>query len=226
MTPDEHWLSAMWPFVRDHLPPPPAEVLEIGCGPLGGFVPALEAAGHAAVGVDPEAPEGPAYRRTEFESHTVPRPVGAVVACTSLHHVGDVGAALDHLRATLLPGGTLVVVEWAWERWDEATARWCFDRLGPPEDPDDPGWTHRRRDGWLASGLPWPDYLASWAEGHGIHPSAEVLTALDARFERLSCTYGPYFFRRLPEAEPDERAAIGQGAIEPTCIRYVGRKAA
>jgi hypothetical protein len=31
----------------------------------------------------------------------------------------------------LVPGGVLVVVEWAWERFDEATARWCFARLTP-----------------------------------------------------------------------------------------------
>ena len=37
MTPDERWLAALWPFVRAWLPPPPAAVVEIGCGPLGGF---------------------------------------------------------------------------------------------------------------------------------------------------------------------------------------------
>jgi len=67
MTPDDRWLAAVWPFVQDQLPPAPAAVLEIGCGTLGGFVPALGDAGYRAVGVDPDAPEGPDYRRVEFE---------------------------------------------------------------------------------------------------------------------------------------------------------------
>src|SRR5215470_4695930 len=91
VTPDELWLATMWPFVRGWLPVPPAAVLEIGCGPLGGFIPVLRSAGYDATGVDPEAPEGPWYHRVEFERHELASPAAAVVACTSLHHVADVG---------------------------------------------------------------------------------------------------------------------------------------
>ncbi|MGH3316712.1 MAG: class I SAM-dependent methyltransferase [Nocardioidaceae bacterium] len=126
---DERWLSAMLPFVREHLPPPPARVLEIGCGPLGGFVPALELVGHDVVGVDPVAPEGDAFVRTEFEQYDVGCPLDAVVASTSLHHVRDLGEVLDRVGANLTAGGTVVVIEWAHERFDDATAAWCFDRL-------------------------------------------------------------------------------------------------
>jgi len=38
-------------------------VVDIGCGPLGGFVPMLRAKGYDAVGIDPRAPEEPHYRR-------------------------------------------------------------------------------------------------------------------------------------------------------------------
>ena len=55
------------------------------------------------------------------------------MACTSLHHVADLGDVLDGVGAALAPDGALVVVEWAWERFDEATARWCFARLAPPD---------------------------------------------------------------------------------------------
>src|SRR5438445_8208196 len=83
VTPDERWLAAVWPFVRASLPPVPARVVEIGCGPLGGFVPRLESAGHEATGVDPEAPQGPAYHQVEFERYDLPGQVDAIVACTS-----------------------------------------------------------------------------------------------------------------------------------------------
>jgi hypothetical protein len=48
VTTDERWLAAVWPFVRASLPAAPARVVEIGCGPLGGFVPRLESAGYRA----------------------------------------------------------------------------------------------------------------------------------------------------------------------------------
>jgi SAM-dependent methyltransferase len=129
MTPDERWLAANWPFVRTHLPAAPARVLEIGCGPLGGFVPMLESAGYQATGIDPEGPPGSSYRQVEFESYEAPSPVDAVVASASLHHVADLAVVLDQVNALLVPAGRVVIVEWAHERFDEPTARWCFARL-------------------------------------------------------------------------------------------------
>ena len=68
VTPDERWLAALWPSVRAPLPDPPARVLEIGCGPAGGFVAKLQAAGYTATGIDPEAPDGPAFRQVDRKS--------------------------------------------------------------------------------------------------------------------------------------------------------------
>jgi len=124
VTPDERWLAAVWPFVRSWLPASPARMVEIGCGRLGGFVPMLRAAGYDAAGVDPQAPDGRCYHRVEFERYEPPGPAGAVVACTSLHHVADIGEVLDRVESALAVGGSLVAIEWAQERFDEATARW------------------------------------------------------------------------------------------------------
>ena len=74
MSSDERWLAAAWPFVRDWLPAVPGAVVEIGCGPLGGFVPMLRSAGYDASGVDPEAPDGPWYHQVEFERYEPPGP--------------------------------------------------------------------------------------------------------------------------------------------------------
>src|SRR5262245_9254062 len=163
MTSDERWLAAMWKFVRAWLPPAPASVLEVGCGPLGGFVPALLGAGYEAVGVDPEAPDAPGYHRVQFEQYRPPRPVDCVVACTSLHHVGDLDVVLDQVGAALVPDGAVVVVEWAWEHFDEATARWCFARLAPLDPSSEPTWLHRRREDWAAAGQPWDACCRDWA---------------------------------------------------------------
>jgi SAM-dependent methyltransferase len=215
------WLAAVWPFVRRQLPAQPTAVVEIGCGPLGGFVAMLRSAGYDAVGVDPEAPEGPWYHRLEFERYALPAPVQAVVACTSLHHVADVGAVLERAAAALVPDGTLVVIEWARERFDETTARWCFDRLPPPADSA--GWLQRRRDEWHASGLSWAAYCEAWAQEEGLHAGQDIIRELDSRFERQSLAYGPYFFGDLAAmTESDEQAAIDAGEIQANRISYVG----
>jgi SAM-dependent methyltransferase len=218
----ERWLTALAPFVRQQLPPPPARVLELGCGPLGGFVPALLASGYEARGVDRNAPPGARYEQLEFERYAPGRPADAIVASRSLHHVGDLGAVLDHVAATLRPAGVIVVAEWAWEQFDEATARWCFDRLGEP-DAGDPGWLQRRRGAWLESGEAWEPYFGAWASGHGLHRSDRVVAELDRRFERTQCVRAPYFFAELAGIdEGEEQAAIDAGQIQATGIRYTG----
>lgn len=218
----ESWMGPLRPFVHSRLPPAPASVVEIGCGTTGGFVPALRQSGYEAVGVDRTAPEGPDFRRVDFEQYEPPRPVDAIVASRSLHHVADVDDVLDRVAAALRPGGVIVVAEWAWERFDEATARWCFARLRP-SPADEPGWLERRREGWLASGETWPAYFEKWAEGHGLQRSDQVLAGLDARFERTFCSYAPYFFADLAVgSERDEQAAIDAGGIRATGIRYAG----
>lgn len=222
MTPDEPWLATLWPLVRTRLPAPPARVVEIGCGPLGGFVPMLPADGYDAVGIDPQAPAQPHYQRLEFERAELLPQVDAVVASTSLHHVADPADVIDRITGTLTRDGAVVIVEWAWERFDEQTATWCFERLGPDNGA---GWLRRRRDEWLASACGWPSYLRDWAERDRIHPGGMLIRLLDERFERRLLECGPYFFPGLPETtEADEQRAIDAGLIQPTRIDYVGTR--
>jgi SAM-dependent methyltransferase len=221
VTSQQRWLAAQWPKVRSYLPAPPAVIVEVGCGSLGGFVPALQASGYEALGIDPRAPEGASYRRIEFERGDPPAQVDAVVASASLHHVADPGVVLDKIAKTLVPSGVVIVVEWDWESFDEATAQWCFERLGAPEQK---GWLHRRRAEWLASERPWDRYLQTWAVQEGIHTGQALLRELDRRLQRHVCLRGPYFFPDLAETtEADELDAINAGQIQATRIDYVGR---
>ena len=223
MTPAQRWPASLWPFVRSELPAAPARVLEIGCGPFGGFVPGLLHGGYEAVGIDRNAPEAAGYRRIDFEQYEPPEPVDAIVASRSLHHVGDLEDVLRRAAEALRPGGVLIVVEWAWEQFDADTAHWCFARF----DPEEPGWLKGRKDGWAQSGEAWEDYFESWARKHGLHRGDRIVGALDARFERRSCTYGSYFFADLGGfSEGDEQRAIDAGEIRANGIRYVGTRRA
>ena len=223
VTSDERWLAANWPFVYASLPVAPARVLEIGCGQRGGFVPMMQAAGYQATGVDPEAPPGPSYRQVEFERYAAPGQLDAIVACTSLHHVAGPAAVLDLAAQALAPGGRAVIVEWARERFDEATARWCFARLPGPDD--DPGWLHQRQAEWRESGQPWDACLRSWVDAEGLHAGQDILDELDARFDCQAVAYGPYFFADLTgTSDTDEQAAIDSGLIQANRIQYAGRR--
>ena len=208
MTAGERWLAALWPLLQDRFPAPPASVVDLGCGSQGGFVPMLRAAGYEALGVDPEAPDEPEYRRVEFERAELPA-VDGVVASTSLHHVADPAEVMDHIRATLKPGGIVVVFEWASERFDEQTARWCSERVGSDES-----WLHELIEdpsGWLAH--------------EHLHRGDELVRLLDERLERRLLAYGPYFFADLvTTTQADEQAAIDAGQLQASRIDYVGTR--
>jgi SAM-dependent methyltransferase len=181
----------------------------------------LRSSGYEAIGVDPEAPNEEGYRRVEFEQGETFRDVNAVVASTSLHHVADPGQVIDRIAGTLAPAGTLVVVEWDWQRFDKPTAEWCFRRLGSNENA---GWLHRRRDECVASGQRWRVYLGEWARREQLHAAETLLRLLDERFDREHLAHGPYFFPDLAETtEEDEQAAIEAGQIRATRVDYVGR---
>ena len=215
----ELWLETMWPTVRSWLPAPPASVVEIGCGTLGGFVPALTSDGYEAVGVDPAAPEGEAYRRVEFERADLPAPLDAVIACTSLHHVADPAEVLDRSRGALGAGGVMIMVEWDWEAFDERTARWCLEHSVEPD-----GWLGRRLEAWTESDQSWESFFYAWARDHGLHSPRALMPALDRRFERVLCRRGPYLFPELSGAtEADEQRAIDARDIQALRIDYVGR---
>jgi SAM-dependent methyltransferase len=223
VTAEQRWLAALWPKVRLYLPPAPALIVEIGCGPLGGFVPRLRESGYEAVGIDPLAPEGDSYRQVEFEQSDLAAQLDGVIACTSQHHVIEPGDVLDKIANAMAPGGRVIVVEWDWENFDEATARWCFERL---ERSDAESWLHRRRAEWTASQRAWEDYLRDWAHQHGLHSARRLLGDLDRHFQRTSCTRGPYFFPELFQTgEADELGAINAGQIRAARIDYVGRLA-
>jgi SAM-dependent methyltransferase len=181
-------------FVLAELSAPPARVLEIGCGE-GELARVLAAAGHAVLAIDPEAPEGPLFRRTTIEHLDETEPFDAAVASRSLHHVHDLALALDKIAALLHPGGVFVVDDFAWERLHADSAR--------------------------VVGVD----LAEWREEHrDLHTSYAMLSGLDARFTRRALFRGPYLYREARQVvdEATERGLIEGGRLGAIGFRYVG----
>lgn len=120
-------MTALIDFVLSQLGPPPRRVLEVGCGE-GELALGLAGAGYDVVAIDPEAPDGPIFRRTTLEAFDEPGPFDAVVASLSLHHVHDLGGALDKLVRLLR--GPLILNEHAWDRLEPMTPEWEEEHRG------------------------------------------------------------------------------------------------
>ena len=178
-------------FFRTRLPAPPAGILEVGCGE-GALAEQLAADGYRVTAIDPEAPEGPIFRRERVEEHEG-GPYEAVAAARSLHHVDDLATVVAKL-ARLAP--LLVLAEFAWERFDERTARWCEHDL------------------------------AAWREEHEhLHRFSAIRAALEREFEERYFAWTPYLYDYPGGVDyAAEQAAIDAGAIRALGVRYVGAR--
>jgi hypothetical protein len=177
-------------FVLSQLPPAPRSVLEIGCGDAGGVVRALVSAGYDALGVDPRAPEGERFRRSDFRD--VEGEFDAVVAGRVLHHVRPLDEALDRVAA-LAP--VLVVDEFAWDLIDGTAQDWYESRY--------------RALAAAGSEPPGPSSLDEWRLRHpDLHPHGLLLEGLRARYRERTLEWVPYLHRWLgdPESEALERS--------------------
>jgi Methyltransferase domain len=195
-------------FLLEHLPPPPARVLEVGCGTRGGVTPALAEAGYDALGIDEEAPTGNRFRQIHLEELEEPAEFDAVVAERVFHHVHPLGDAL-HKVARMAP--LFVLDEFAWDRIDDPTREWYEAQhralTAAGREPKGPADLREWRGAWL-----------------DLHPSTVILEELDRRFERRHYEDRPYLYRWLdgPASAPLEEALLAAGAIRPIGFRWVG----
>jgi SAM-dependent methyltransferase len=198
-------------FVEAHLPPPPARVLEVGCG-SGELARAICGLGFEVVAIDPHAPEGDVFQAVSLERFADPGPFDAIVAMRALHHIADLDGAVAKIARLLSPEGRLLVREHAWERLDGRTARWYLERRTATQ----PGATPALER-----------CMQHWTEGHReLHTSAAIRAALDERFTERWFAWTPYLFAELAPAvtAEEEQAEIDAGTIEAMGFAYVGAR--
>jgi len=215
--PQPEYQRAVAAFVREQLPPSPVSVLEIGCG-AGELARELDADGYDVVAIDPEAPDGSIFRSVRLEDFDGSGPFAAVVASLSLHHIEDLGAAVDKIAGLLDPDGLLVLNEWDRGRFVGQTARWYFHQrqalsaVGRDHAAIEPNF-----DQWWAE----------WSERRSdVHPYSAMRPELDRRFSERLLEWVPYLYgyRLGAEVEPLERALIDSGEIEAVGFRYAGTR--
>ena len=206
--------STFLDFAREHLPPPPARVLEIGCG-QGELTIALAVEGHEPLGIDPRAPQGDLFRRVLLEDLAPEEgPFDAVVASYSLHHIRDLEQAVGRIVELLRPEGVLLVDELAWDLIDEPTLDWLYNQrraLAAAGHGEAPGSAEAVREDWEAEHL-------------GLHGYEAIRAAVGARFEERAFAWTPSLHRTLGGVATVvlEQALVEAGAIRPLGFRYAG----
>ena len=234
------WQRRVEGFVLGRIGDAPVRVLEVGCGE-GELALALAHAGHSVTAIDPRGterasdrrpkrtPENPVFRRVGIEDLPDPGPFDYVVAVLSLHHVRDLGGALDKVAGLLAAGGALIVVEFAWERLEGATAEWALERLPAATPSGHTSWLERCCGGRGGErrcrdhGDHAEAHFPGWVE-EGLHDSRMMRGELQRRFVERHFEWVPYLYPDLADgvSEADESRAIESGTINATGFRYVG----
>jgi SAM-dependent methyltransferase len=222
------WLAGM-------LPPPPARILDAGCGD-GAVSRRLSDAGYGVTSIDADPAAVAAARsagvpavRADLASYDN-EPFDAVVMLLSLHHMHPLGAVLDRVTGLLRPGGTLVLDEYAWDWADDSAIRWFYDVaaiLAAADVIDTP-----------AAG---DQLLARWRARHTVDGAMcnggdAMIAAVSARLGNVTVRRVPYLARHLLAGRGNEkilgelcrieREHLADGTLPATGFRLTATKSA
>lgn len=229
-------------FVRDQLGKRKARILEVGCG-KGAFALGLVALGHVVVGIDRSANAVAALRRAGFRAvhgdflGDLPRelaagPFDAVVFTRSLHHIHDLEGALERAHGLLVPGGRLLLEEFALESMDRATATWFQGTRAAL------GVAGRHAGQARSTAEP----LDAWREEHAheppLHEGRAMIAAVRRRFRSVVVERVPYLYRYFCDAlaasarghavaravRDMEERLVKAGVLVPIGLRVVARR--
>jgi len=228
--PTQHTLD----FVTGCLTRKECSILEVGCG-HGHLALQLQNIGQHVTAIDTSADmvniareQGVNAHVQDIQTFQSEAAYDCVLFTRSLHHAHPVEACLDNAKKLLKPHGLLIAEEFALERMDQATATWFYglkallaqEQFASPEELID-------------------IWQAEHHAHHHLYTGAEIMQAINDRFELIATTNCAYLYRyfvaglerqnnprTLATIFQWEDAQIQQAQIRPLGLRVIARKRA
>ncbi len=221
--------GAVYRLVRRHVNPP-SQVLDLGCG-MGYMALELARDGCRVTAVDADAESielargalaaDPLLRGREVLAYEVadiaewqapPGRFDVVVASRALHHVPDLEGVVSRMSRWLRPGGKLVCVDFAYDRFDRRCAAWLYQLQGLLQACGAGGSSDRLGD------EPGPGIERVWAawwqhheQEHRLHTGDRLLDAFHTSFREQGHEWLPYLYWDV--LEEVELAPAAAGAV-------------
>ena len=203
-------------FVQAHVPPPPARILEVGCG-AGALAIRLQRLRYEVIAVDSAEDAVARARKRGLDArqadwpHFSDRPFDVVLFTRSLHHIPALSPAVARARALLKPSGMVLVEDFARHAVEPLAAEWLIEMLAVLRAAD---LLVRDPEGLLDRILEYPDPMDAWraAHDHDLHSAEAMRDGLRAHFSAVEEEIVPYLYRyvcgRLEETERGYHIAV------------------
>jgi 2-polyprenyl-3-methyl-5-hydroxy-6-metoxy-1,4-benzoquinol methylase len=195
-------------FVAAHAPPPPARILEVGCGD-GALAWRLQGQGHEVVAIDCAADAVALARQRGLDARLVewPKfeesPFDVVLFTRSLHHIRPLAPAVRRAKELLKVGGVLLVEDFAFSEVQPIAVEWLYQLLAVL----DVAVGLRRGTGGLANKLLQSQgEIGAWHADHDhqLHTAQMLAACVRDLFGETVVTNVPYLYRYVcPLLAPD-----------------------
>ena len=186
-------------FVQTHLPPPPARILEVGCGD-GTLASRLQSLGYRVVAIDSSAKAIVRARQRGLDARVVQwpdfeeAPFDVVMFTRSLHHIRPLDQAVSRAKQLLREQGRVLVEDFAFKEIAPLAIEWLYQVLVILSET---GVLRSEADGFASRVLREGGSPATWqaAHDHDLHSADAMLACLRQHFPAVEATTAPYLYR-------------------------------
>lgn len=195
-------------FLSAHVRPR-STILEVGCGD-GEVAFELLRRGYDVTAIDAEAERVARAQELGVRAVTASwpdfagNPVDAIAFTRSLHHIDPLDQAVAKARELLLPGGALLVEDFAFRETDHATVDWFLKMLRDNQENILPV-----EHSFVMRLLSASDAMLEWQRNHtqALHSITSIKTAVAKQFTIQSAESAAYLYRYLVPVLPETAVA-------------------